>query len=94
MSRKYESMVVVSPNMSEDVAKKELDKSINFIKNNEGEVIKFDELGKKKLAYEIKHLKEGYYFVIYFTLDENKTSEFEKIYRLNEKIIRHNLLTK
>ncbi|MCK4957343.1 MAG: 30S ribosomal protein S6 [Candidatus Cloacimonetes bacterium] len=94
MAKKYESMVVVSPNMTEAAAKKELDKTIDFIKNNEGEVIKFDELGKKRLAYEIKHLKEGYYFLINFTLDESKTREFETVYRLNETIIRHNLLTK
>lgn len=94
MARKYESMIVISPNMSEDAAKKELDKTINFIKGNEGEVLSLDELGKKKLAYEIKHLKEGYYYVIKFTMDESKTRDFETIYRLNEKIIRHNLLTK
>jgi small subunit ribosomal protein S6 len=94
MAKKYESMVVISPNMSEDAAKKELDKTLDFIKKNEGEVVKLDELGKKKLAYEIKHLKEGYYYVIYFTMDESKTREFEMIYRLNENIIRHNLLTK
>ncbi len=94
MARKYESMVVIAPNMSVDAAKKELDKTLNFIKSNGGEVLSFDELGKKKLAYEIKHLKEGYYYVINFTLDESKTREFETIYRLNENIIRHNLLVK
>lgn len=94
MARKYESMVVVSPNMSEDAAKKELDKTVDFIKKNDGEIISFEDLGKKKLAYEIKHLKEGYYYVLTFTMDESKTHQFETVYRLNENIIRHNLLIK
>ena len=94
MLKNYESMIVISPEFSIDDAKKENEKSTSFITENKGSIDNTDEWGKKKLAYEIKKFKEGYYFVNYFQFDPEMISELERIYRINENIIRYNILVK
>ena len=92
MQRKYESMVVFSPSLTDEALKEENEKILSFIKDNDGEILKTDEWGKKTLAYEIKKFNEGFYIVNYFNLEPAKTYDLERIYRLNENIIRYNLL--
>jgi len=94
MLNKYESMVVITPTLSEENAKKENELIQNFIKEKGGEIINTDEWGKKRLAYQIRNFKEGYYFINYFTLDPTKTIELDQFYKLHEYVIRYNILTK
>lgn len=47
---------------------------------------------KKNLAYEINKHKEGYYLINYFNMDTQAVKLLDRHYRLNEKIIRHNIL--
>ncbi len=92
MQKKYESMVVFSPSLTDEALKEANEKILSFIKENGGEILKTDEWGKKTLAYEIKKFNEGFYFVNYFNLEPAKTHDLERTYRLNENIIRYNLL--
>ena len=62
---KYESVVIIDPAVEEDKVK-ELTQKLTEIINNDGKVEQVEELGKKKLAYEVKKNKEGYYVVINF----------------------------
>lgn len=92
MIKKYESMIIVEPMISEDDAVKIVAELHNFIKENGGEILKSDKLGKRKLAFEIMKKKEGYYFVNYFTFDNLNIHEIDRFYKLNENIFRYNLL--
>lgn len=94
MLKKYESMIVIAPNFGEEDAKKENEKIQSSIKKLGGEVQNTDEWGKKQLAYEILDFKEGYYFINYYNLEPAKTSELERAFKLNENIIRYNILLK
>ena len=94
MLNKYESMVVITPTLSEENAKKENELIQNFIKEKGGEIINTDEWGKKRLAYQIREFKVGYYFINYFTLDQTKVIELDQFYKLHEYVIRYNILTK
>ena len=94
MLNNYESMVVITPTLSEENAKKENELIQNFIKEKGGEIIKTDEWGKKRLAYQIRNFKEGYYFINYFTLDQTKVIELDQFYKLHEYVIRYNILAK
>ncbi|MCF7858264.1 MAG: 30S ribosomal protein S6 [Candidatus Cloacimonetes bacterium] len=90
----YESMVVVTPTLSEDNAKKENDLIKKFITDNGGEILKTDEWGKKRLAYQISNFNEGFYFINYFKLDPEQVSKLDRFYKLHEYIIRNNILVK
>jgi small subunit ribosomal protein S6 len=92
MTRKYESMVIISSKLTEENAKKENEKILGFIKNNGGMIIKTDEWGKRKLSYEIQKSREGYYFVNYFELDAQFIKKMEQFYRIEESIVRFNIL--
>ncbi len=93
MVNKYESMVIIDPVLSNDETLKENEKITNWITENGGEIIKTDNWGKRQLAYEINKKKEGFYFINYFTMDAKKAIEMERFYRLNEKVLRFNLLS-
>lgn len=90
--RKYESMVVVTPKMGEEHARKENEKVLSFITEHGGEIEKTDEWGKRDLAYEINDLKEAYYYVNHYQLAPEKVKELEQFYRINEAIIRYNII--
>ncbi|HPY97009.1 MAG TPA: 30S ribosomal protein S6 [Candidatus Cloacimonadota bacterium] len=92
MKAKYESMYIVAPVLSTDEVEKEQEKVLKVIDEFEGELIKTDVWGKKNLAYEINKYKEGHYFINYFIMDTQKIKELERHYRLNEDIIRYNIL--
>lgn len=88
----YESMIVLYPELSEEDVTKELEKILDLIKGLGGEILKTDSWGKRTLCYEISKKKEGYYFINYFRLDAKKIPELENQYKLNEKLLRYNLL--
>ena len=62
---KYESVVIINPNVEENALKALIEKFQTLI-NTDGEVEQVNELGKKKLAYEIKKNTEGNYVAINF----------------------------
>ncbi|MCK9328577.1 MAG: 30S ribosomal protein S6 [Candidatus Cloacimonetes bacterium] len=92
MIGKYESMIILAPNLSNEDIEKENKKILDLISELGGEFIKTDTWGKKQLAYEIMKFREGFYLINYFNLDTQKINEIDRHYRLNEKIIRHNVI--
>lgn len=84
---KYESVVIIDPAVEEDKVK-ELSRKFTDIINNDGKVEKVEDLGKKKLAYEVKKNKEGYYVVINFEANPNLISELERNYRIMDEVIK------
>ncbi len=94
MIRDYESMIIISPDLSPDEIEKENNSILDFIKENGGEIENSEKWGKKTLAYEIKKKKEGYFFLNLFRMDTEKVNKLVSKYRINEKILRHNLIVK
>jgi len=92
MLGKYESMIILAPNLSVEDNEKEQKKILDLIAELGGEHTKTDTWGKKSLAYEIMKFKEGYYVINYFNLDTLKINQIDRHYRLNEKIIRYNII--
>ena len=84
---KYESVVIINPNVEEN-AMKELIERFQTLINTDGKVEQVNELGKKKLAYEIKKNKEGYYVVYDFEANPSLIAELERNYRITDEIIK------
>ena len=63
---KYESVIIINPSLDEQGIKDVITKFTDLINNNNGKVENVDEMGKRKLAYEIKKQSEGYYVVYTF----------------------------
>lgn len=92
--RKYETMFVLNPDMSEEEVGLAVDKVKNIIENSHGEVEKLDLWGKKKLAYEINKKNEGYFVLIDFSSDENFPKELDRNFRIMDVVIRHIIVKK
>ncbi len=84
---KYESVVIINPSVEEEKIK-ELSQKFTDIINNDGKVEKIEDLGKKKLAYEVKKNKEGYYVVINFEANSDLIAELERNYRIMDEVIK------
>jgi len=84
---KYESVIIINPSVEEEGMKALIQKFTDLINKN-GKVEKVDELGKKKLAYEVKKNKEGYYVVFYFDAEPQSIAELERNYRITDEVIK------
>ena len=84
---KYESVVIINPSVGEEGIKSLVQKFTDLI-NTDGKLEKADELGRKKLAYEIQKNTEGFYVVFYFEANPSLISELERVYRITDEIIK------
>ena len=84
---KYESVIIINPNVEEETIKALIDRFSTLI-NNDGKLEKVDELGKKKLAYEIDKNKEGFYVVFEFDANPSLIAELERNYRIADEVIK------
>jgi small subunit ribosomal protein S6 len=87
-SQLYEGMYILSATLSDEARQKALEKITNGILERGGKEHKIFDQGRKKLAYEINKRREGYYYVIYFTIDTCYFKEIWREYHLNEDLIR------
>ena len=84
---KYESVIIINPNVEDDKVKALIKKFTDLI-NNDGKVENVEEVGMKKLAYEIKKHSEGYYVVFTFEANPEHISELERIYRITDSVLK------
>ena len=92
MLGKYESMIILAPNLSANDIEAEKTKVTELITELGGELVKTDIWGIKPLAYEIKKFREGYFVINYFNMNTQKINLIDRHYRLSEVIIRHNII--
>ena len=93
MNRKYETIFIVNPEVAEEGIKALIQKFSDII-NNDGKVLEVEELGKKKLAYDIKKQTEGYYVVYKFEANPALISELERNYRITDDVIKFLTISK
>ncbi len=86
---KYELMLIMVSDLSQDDTEKELKKIKKQITDLKGEIYHEDNWGVRDLAYLIKKSDKGYYVILYFTFPSQNIKEFEKELFLNKKVLRH-----
>ncbi|MFR0822680.1 MAG: 30S ribosomal protein S6 [Clostridia bacterium] len=84
---KYESVIIINPSVDEEGIKALVKKFTDLI-NTDGKVEEAEELGKRKLAYEIQKNTEGYYVVYHFEANPNLIAELERNYRITDEVIK------
>ena len=82
---KYESIIIINPSLDEQGIKSIITKFTDLI-NSDGKVENVDEMGLKKLAYEIQKKSEGYYVVYTFESNPQLIAELERVYRITDGI--------
>ena len=86
---KYELAVVVSAKIEDDARAAVIEKVKEMITRFGGNVTDVDEWGKRRFAYEIQKMKEGFYYFIHFESDSVCPNEVEAHIRIMEPVIRY-----
>ena len=86
---KYELALVLNAKLEDDARTAELEKVKELIARFGGTITNVDEWGKKRLAYEIQKMREGFYYFIQFEADATCPAELEARLRIEEAVIRY-----
>lgn len=86
---KYELAVVVSAKLEDDARAQVIEKAQALVTRFGGNVTEVEEWGKKKLAYEIQKMKEGFYYFIHFESETTTPGEIEQRIRIMDGVIRY-----
>lgn len=89
--RKYEVMYIIRPDIEEEATKAAIEKFQNIITNG-GEIDKQEEIGKRRLAYEIEKFKDGYYVLVQFNAPTEVVKELDRVMRISDEVIRYLIL--
>lgn len=84
----YEGMYIISATLSEDARNKALERIEKGITERGGEIHKVHDWGRRRFAYEMEGHREGYYYIIYFTVSSAAIEELWQEYHLNEDLVR------
>ena len=86
---KYELTVVVNAKIEDDVRVATVEKVKEYVARYGGTVTNVDEWGKKRLAYEIQKMKEGFYYFVHFEAESTVPAEVEQRIRIMDNVLRY-----
>ena len=89
----YEAVYILNPNLSEEQTAALVAKFKGVVENN-GTVSEIDEWGKRRLAYPIDDLTEGYYVLMTFTAAAAIPQELDRIFRITDGVMRSLIVCK
>lgn len=92
MIRDYELMYIVRPDLDEDALRAAAKSVRGVVEAQGGEVVKTTFWGKRRLAYEVKRLRDGYYVLVALRLDGAKVAPLERALRIHDTVFRHLLV--
>lgn len=86
--RKYETIFILDPDLEEGIAQSAIEKIKGIITQGNGEILKVEDWGKRKLAYEVKKKSKGQYILIHFSGIPALLSELERNFRVMDAVIK------
>lgn len=86
---KYELAVVASAKIEDEERAAVVDKCKALIERFGGTITNVDDWGKKRLAYEIQKMKEGFYYFIQFEAESSAPAEIESRIRIMDNVLRY-----
>ena len=86
-TEKYECMYILNPNLTEEEVAAIVEKFKALVEAN-GTLDEMEEMGKRKLAYEINYLTEGYYVLVKVTCGPAFPAELDRVLGITDGVIR------
>ena len=84
---KYTTTILLKNDLTNEQIKLVISKLQNYI-NNSGTISKIEDLGLKKLAYDVKKYKEAYFYVIHFENKPESIHHLERLYRITDEVLK------
>jgi small subunit ribosomal protein S6 len=92
--RDYEILYIVRPDLEDDKVQDIVKRVNTLIGRSGGSAEQTSLWGKRKLAYEVKHQKEGSYVLQDFQIDPPRIPELESALKITEEVLRHLIVRK
>jgi small subunit ribosomal protein S6 len=90
--RTYELVTIFRPDMAETDVRSEVSRIEGALAERGADVRETDFWGKRRLAYEIQHLSEGYYAVVTFAAEANAVTDVDRALSLSDNVLRHKFI--
>ena len=91
--RTYETVYIIRPNLDEEGVDRTVAAIEELIKNNNGEIVSTEKKGRKRLAYEVKKMRDGYYVNTVFKAPPSVITQLKRMMTLSEDVIRELIIT-
>lgn len=85
----YESMYILKPDMEDERRQALVQRFADIVMANGGEISQIDEWGKRRLAYPINYINDGYYVLMTFKAPPELPKELERNYKISDDVIRY-----
>jgi small subunit ribosomal protein S6 len=92
--REYEVLYIVRADLDDDKVQDAVKRVNTLIERSGGIIERTNMWGKRKLAYEVKHQKEGSYVLQDFQFDPSRVPELEAALKITEEVLRHLIVRK
>ena len=89
MRRDYELGFILSPEVSEEQTRAILDRVEQVVANYNGEVVRVNQWGRRRLGYPIQHHRDGFYIFIDMILTPETVIELDRTLKVSEEVLRH-----
>jgi small subunit ribosomal protein S6 len=86
--RHYETIYIVNPNLSQDGYREVLDRYSSFIEKNKGVIVKTEEWGTQRLAYEVKKFDKGAFVLLDYCGNPGLSADLERDLGLDDRILK------
>lgn len=93
MLKSYETLYIIDARLEEEAIKSMVEKFDSLISSS-AELVSTDEWGKRRLAYEINKLTEGYYVLTDFKAEPSFPQELERVFKITEGILKYLIINK
>src|SRR5690349_4366368 len=87
--RDYELGFILNPEVSEEQTRAILERIERIVKNYDGQVVKVNQWGRRRLAYPIEHHRDGFYVFIDMILTPETVLELDRTLKVSEEVMRH-----
>jgi len=87
--RQYETMYILKTELDSEQTSALVAKFQSLVTEHGGQIDQVQEIGKRRLAYEIDRQREGFYVLMQFSTDKEITSELERVMRIEDSVLRY-----
>ena len=89
MRRDYELGFILNPEVSEEQNSSILERIQQIVNSNDGQVVRINQWGRRRLAYPIQHQRDGFYVFFDMILTPETVSELDRNLKVTEEVLRH-----
>jgi len=87
--RDYELGFILNPEVSEEQTRAILDRVEQVVTNNNGQIVRVNQWGRRRLGYPIQHHRDGFYIFVDMILTPETVIELDRTLKVSEEVLRH-----